>query len=81
MWKTNVEATPSGKNKRKTVAFERKMAYKYPKGRKVLADLTTTHTPGELRDLLNAGIDFPDLGMFKIEADHPVPGLDNLVTI
>lgn len=33
----------------------------------------TTHTPRELQDLLAA---FPELGIVKIEAEHPVPGLD-----
>lgn len=31
--------------------------------------------------ILTAGIDFPDLGVFQIEAEHPVPDLDNLVAI
>lgn len=37
-----------------------------------------THTPGELQDLLDAGVEFPELGMVKIEVEHLVPGLDQL---
>lgn len=37
----------------------------------------TTHIPGELQDLLAAGVEFPELRMVKIEAEHPVPGLDS----
>lgn len=38
----------------------------------------TTLTPRELQDLLAAGMEFPELWMVKIEAEHPVPGLDQL---
>lgn len=38
----------------------------------------TTHTLGELQDLLTAGVEFSELGMVKTEAEHPVPGLDQL---
>lgn len=41
----------------------------------------TTHVPKELQDPLIVGIDFPDLGMYKIEADHPMPSLNNLIVI
>lgn len=34
---------------------------------------------GEVQELLTAGVEFPDLGIVKIQAKHPVPGLDRLV--
>lgn len=52
------------------------MSYKYSEARRFLVDLMTTHTPRELEDLLATGVKFPELGMVKIEAKHPVPGLD-----
>lgn len=36
------------------------------------------HTPKELQKLLAAGVEFLELGMVKIEAEHPAPGLDQL---
>lgn len=38
----------------------------------------TTHAPRELQDLLAASVVFPYLGMVKFEAEHSVPGLDQL---
>lgn len=61
-----VEATPPLK-KRKKAAPEKMMGHKYPRARKVFTDLTPTHTPGELQDLLTASLDFSELGIFKIE--------------
>lgn len=37
-----------------------------------------THTPRELQDLLAASVEFPEMGMVKIETEHPVPSLDQL---
>lgn len=33
----------------------------------------------EMQELLFPGVQFPDLGITKIEVEHPLPGLDNLV--
>lgn len=33
-----------------------------------------------MHELLAVGIEFPDLGMAKIELDHPVLGVDSLNT-
>lgn len=63
---TMAEASPFLSNGR-GVPLDRRVAYKYPVARKFLADLTTTHTSGELQDLLAAGLEFPELGMVKIE--------------
>lgn len=41
-------------------------------------DLMTTHTLEELQDLLATGGEFLELGNVKIEAEHPVLGLDQL---
>lgn len=30
-------------------------------------------------EILVVGIEFSDLGMVKIEAEHPIPGFNNLV--
>lgn len=38
-----------------------------PKGSCLFDD---DHLPEELQDLLTVGIDFPDLGMFKIEVEY-----------
>lgn len=58
------------------VRSDRRVAYKHPQARRFIADLMTTHTLGELQDLLVAGVEFPELGMVKIEAEHPIPGLE-----
>lgn len=60
------------------VRSDQRVAYKYPPARRFIADLMTTHTPEELQDLLAAGVEFPELEMVKIEAEHPVSGLDQL---
>lgn len=59
------------------------MAYKYPRqlNRKFFVELATTYIVGEVNGLLTVGMEFPELGMVKIEAEHPVPGVDRLVTI
>lgn len=58
--------------------LEKRVAYKYPHARKFIVDLMTTYTPRELQDLLAADMDFPELGMVMIEAEHLVPGLGQL---
>lgn len=42
------------------------------------ADLAATHSVGELQELLVVGMESSNLGMPKIEAEHPIPGLDRL---
>lgn len=32
-----------------------------------------------MHELLAMGVEFPDLGLVKIEADHTIPGFDNLL--
>lgn len=32
-----------------------------------------------MHELLLVGLEFPNLGMVKIEQDHPIPYVDNLV--
>lgn len=34
----------------------------------------------EMQELLVVGVEFSDLGMEKMKAEHPVPRLDNLLT-
>lgn len=55
------------------------MVYKYPHARKFFANLASTHSAEEMQGLLVAGVEFPELGIVKIEAEHPPPGLDNFV--
>lgn len=55
--------------------------YKYPRAQKFLTDLMKTHSPAKLQDLLTTGMDFPDLGIFKIAVEHPVPGFNNFIAI
>lgn len=63
--------------KKKTCArVEKSEAYNYSRPRNFLADLMTTRMHEELQDLLSAGIDFPEVGIVKIEVEHPLPGLD-----
>lgn len=69
--------TPPWQGKEGT-GSDRRIPYKYPEARPFLANLMTTHTLGELQDLLTAGVEFSELGMVKTEAEHPVPGLDQL---
>lgn len=57
------------------------MPYNYCRAQKVLIDLMITYSPEALQDLLATGIDFPSLGLYKIEAEHLVPSLDNLIII
>lgn len=42
-------------------------------------NLATTHSAEEVQELLVAGVEFFDLGMVKIEDEHPVLGLERLV--
>lgn len=42
--------------------------------------MPTSHSVDELRELLIVGLEFLDLGLVKIEADHPVIGVDRLLT-
>lgn len=36
------------------------------------------HSVEEMHNILAVGIEFPELGMMKIEADHKIRGFDNL---
>lgn len=51
------------------------MTFKYPKARMFLEDLAAAHSAVEVQDLLTVGMNFPDLGMVKIEPEHPVLAL------
>lgn len=73
-----VQVTPSSQQRKETTRSNQRVGYKYPQARRFIADLMTTHTPEELQDLLADGLEFPELGMVKIEVEHPVPGLDQL---
>lgn len=55
--------------KKKKEGLEKRMIYKYLRARKFFAKLAATHSNGEVQELLAAGIELPDLGMVKIEAD------------
>lgn len=57
------------------------MSYKYPKARKLLADLAVTHFTGEVQHLLTAGMEFLECGDGKIEGEHPMPCLDWLFAV
>lgn len=70
MEKPTVEVLHPSKKK---VGLEKRMPYKYPRARKIFTDLVATHSMEEIRELLVVGIEFPDLGIVKIEAEHPVP--------
>lgn len=38
------------------------------------------HTPVEIEELLSASLEFPNLGIVEVEAEHPIPGIDGLMT-
>lgn len=42
--------------------------------------MSTSHSIEVLGELVGAGVEFPDLGLVKIKANHHVPGVDNLLT-
>lgn len=44
-----------------------------------LGTCISTHVE-EMHKLLVVSVEFLDLGMIKIEAEHPVPDFDNLLT-
>lgn len=73
-----VEVSPLSWKRKEMARSDQRVAYKYPQARRFIADLMTTYTPGELQDLLAVGVEFPELGMVKIETKHPIPGLDQL---
>lgn len=54
-------------------------AYKYPRARKFFESLQSSHSVKEMHELMTVGVEFSDLGMVKIEADHPIPGVDTLI--
>lgn len=39
------------------------------------------HSLEETHELLVVGVEFRDLGLVKIEAEHPMPDFDNLLLI
>lgn len=56
------------------------MVYKYPRARKFFDNLLSRHSVEEMPELLVVGVELPNFEMVKIEAEHPMPGLDNLLT-
>lgn len=56
------------------------MVYYYHRAREFFDNLSSMHTAEEMHELLVVGVDFLDLGMVTVEAEHLVPGLDNLLT-
>lgn len=62
-----VEVPPPPKKKQKA-GLEKRIAYKYPRARKFLVDLAVTCSAWKVEELLTVGIDFPELGMVKIES-------------
>lgn len=77
--KESTVEVPTLLNKGRRLPSQRwRVAYKYNEAWRFLADLMTTHTPGELQDLLAADMEFLELGMVKIKREHPVLGFDQL---
>lgn len=74
----SVEAPPASK-KEKTIGEGKRFVYKYPKTRKHLYDLASTHSMDEIWELLVVALEFPDLRMVKIGAEHPVPSFYSLL--
>lgn len=74
--RTTVERHPLKKRNR---GIQRKMVYKYPRARKFFLDMSTLYSVKELLKLLVAGVQFPDLGLVKIEVNHLVSGVDSLL--
>lgn len=62
--------------KKKTMSGVKKI-YKWSP--QVFYDMSSSHTVEDLCGLLVAGLEFLDLGIEKIEADHPVHGFDILL--
>lgn len=73
-----VKSPPTTK-KKKNAEPQKRMAYKYRHAWKSFANLASTHSVWEVQKILIAGTRFLDLGMVKVEDEHPVPGLDRLV--
>lgn len=67
---------PLPKKKKKPGSGGR-LIYKYPGSRKSF-DSMISHSIKEMHELLVVGVEFLDLGLVNIEAEHPVPGFDNL---
>lgn len=42
--------------------------------------LESPHSVKEMQELLAVGLEFPDLGMVKIEPDHPFPSVYSLIS-
>lgn len=64
------ESTLEGPPTKRRTRPKNRMVYKYPRAWKFLA----------IQELMVVGLEYPDLGIVKIEAEHPVLGLDNLVS-
>lgn len=69
------EGPPSKKKKR--TGSEGEMVYKYTQYRKVFDSLSSSHVVEQIHKLLVVAVEFSDLGLVKIEAEHPVPSFDN----
>lgn len=54
------------------------MVYKYPCV-KFFDSLLSTHSVEEMNKLLVARVEFPDLRLVKIDAEHPMLDFDNLL--
>lgn len=55
------------------------MIYKCHLACKFFNDMSSSHTIEELHELLVMGLEFPDLGIVKRKANHPVHGFDSLL--
>lgn len=71
------EGPPLKKNKK--TGFRAGMVYKYPRARKFFGCLQAMHSVKEMHGIFVVGLEFPDLELVKIEADHPILGFDSLI--
>lgn len=69
---------PPPKKKKKT-GSEVRTVYKYTGAWKFFESLQSSHSIKEIHELLVAGLEFSNLRMVKIEADHPVHGVGSLI--